>query len=199
MLTDMRLYRIGTAAVIILLAACAAEREVLIAKSAAVPAGVDFSGQWTLAGISADSLQRIAEAERKAAGGDEKIVLAAERQKRQGRSRRSDGAAVHVFIETGQNLKITQTPDGIFISFDRAVVEEYRFGEQREISVGPVIADRVSGWEGGTYVVETLDQENAKLIETFELGDNGQTLVRTLRVIDGEQIQLDVRQVFNRN
>jgi hypothetical protein len=103
-----------------------------------------------------------------------------------------------VFLQNGENLKITQTAAGIFISFDRAVVVEYRFGESREIRIGPVIADRVSGWEGETYVAETLDQNNMKLTERFALAGGGQVLRRTI-TLRGKNMQDEtIFQVFDR-
>jgi len=105
---------------------------------------------------------------------------------------------VHVFLEIGSSLKITQTPHALFISFDRAIVEEYRFGEKREISVGPVLADRVSGWEGNSYIIETLDQDGAKLIETYRLADGDRRMFRTILIIQNGQSQVDVEQIFDR-
>jgi hypothetical protein len=69
----------------------------------------------------------------------------------------------------GTALKVTQTGSGLFFSFDRSVVEEYRFGENREVEVGAITAERVSGWEGRSYVIETLDKDGAKLIESWQL------------------------------
>lgn len=103
-----------------------------------------------------------------------------------------------MFLEAGESLKVTQTEHGLFISFDRSVVEEYRFGEKREISVGPVIADRVSGWEGDTYVIETLDVDGAKLIETYRLFDNGRQLRRTIAIVHNDEEQLAIEQNFDR-
>src|SRR5690606_34674220 len=102
------------------------------------------------------------------------------------------GGLVHVFLQHGRQLKITQTQGALFISFDRAVVHEYRFGEQREVRVGPVVAQRVSGWEGESYVVETLDEERMKLTERFRLAAGGERLHRTivLRARNGESVTI---------
>jgi len=187
---------IRAAVLVVLLAVSAlggcASREVLQPKSAAVPAGIDFSGQWRLRADSADSVRRISEAERRSAGGDEAIRVSTTQ------SRKSKGTLVHVFLETGQALKVSQTEHGLFMSFDRAVVEEYRFGENREISVGPVVADRVSGWEGRSYVVETLDEDGAKLTETWSLADDGDTLLRRIVIGKGDRRELDLEQRFQR-
>jgi hypothetical protein len=105
---------------------------------------------------------------------------------------------VHVFLEHGRRLKITQTDLAIFISFDRAVVEEFRFGENREVAVGPVVADRVSGWEGDEYVVETLDMNGMKLTERFEFGENRDTLRRTIVLRGKNRESVTLVQEFDR-
>jgi len=181
-----------------MLAGCAAKEE-LIAKSAAVPAGVDISGRWLLRDESQDTVQQISDAELAAAGGKESIIAPSERKTQRSKNRSSKGTLVHVFVETGNSLKVTQTEFGLFISFDRAIVEEYRFGEKRMINVGPIEAQRVSGWEGARYVIETLDDDGAKLVETYRLDDGGNSLIRTIRIIEKGVNQVDVEQGFNRN
>jgi hypothetical protein len=180
----------------VLLGGCAT-REELIAKSAAVPAGVDLSGQWQLRPSSRDTVERIKDAELRAAGGAEGIPLSGSSQRRPQR-RFADGSLVHVFLEMGVALKITQTDYGLFISFDRAIVEEYRFGEKRRISVGEIQADRVSGWESNNFVAETLDMDEVKLVETYSLVDDGQTLRRTIVITNDKERPVDVTQVFDR-
>ncbi len=149
-------------------AGCSSSIE-LIPKSGAVPPRVDLSGRWTL--VSGDS---------------------------SGASRRATDELVYVFVRTGADLKLTQTAHGLFVSFDRAVVEEYRFGEKRIVNVGPVQAKRVSGWEGRRYVVETLDENDATLREEYWLGNGGDVLYRRARIIQNEQVLLDVEQQFRR-
>ena len=165
-----------------LLAACAS-REVLIPKSGAVPAGADLSGTWRLREDARSAERRINDAIRRTDGVNDRIILEPmdipDDRGRVSRPRRNAGGLVHVFLEYGKTLKVTQTAGGLFLSFDRAVVVEYRFGENREVQVGPVIADRVSGWEGREYVAETLDQDNMKLTERFSLV-NHHTLQRTI-------------------
>lgn len=177
----MRSTELLALACLVVLSACAAERDRLVPKSAAVPVGVDLSGQWQLHEDSADTADLISEAEQ------------ARRNER-----RSQSTLVRIFLETGESLRVTQTSDGIFISFDRAVVEEYRFGEHRDVNVGPVEAERVSGWEGSAYVIETLDSDGAKLIETYRLGDGGRELLRTIRIEQDDTIYLDSAQAFDR-
>jgi hypothetical protein len=188
---------LASLAAVSVVVACAS-REELVAKSAEIPAGVDLSGQWRLRADSRDTVARISDAEIAAAGGTESIIVPPKRGTGKARRHSSDGALVHVFLETGMALKVTQTDSGLFISFDRSVVEEYRFGEKRQISVGPVEADRVSGWEGNAYIIETLDADGAKLIESYRLHDEGRSLVRTIAIVAKGQTTLDVRQVFDR-
>ncbi|MEJ2128567.1 MAG: hypothetical protein P8X81_06940 [Woeseiaceae bacterium] len=184
----------GVLATFLVVAACAAP-DPLPPKSAAVPAGVDLTGLWTLREDSLNTNERIADAERRAAGAGESLIPKGS----QNRSRRtSDDSQVHVFLESGESLKLTQTEHGLFVSFDRAVVEEYRFGEQRTVNVGPIAADRVSGWEDGAYAIETRDKEGDMLFETYRL-DSADTMIRTVRIVDDGETTLNVRQVFDRS
>ena len=73
------------------------------------------------------------------------------------------------FWKFGESLRISQTDFGLFISYDRSVVEEYRFGENRLVSIGPIQAQRVSGWDGPVFVVETLDSDGSILFESWRL------------------------------
>lgn len=177
---------------VIALAACAAP-EPLPPKPAEVPAGLNLSGQWQLRQGDADALRQVSEIENRTSGGDASLLSRSGRDKRKAKP----DYQVHVFLEMGSSLKITQTNFGLFVSFDRAVVEEYRFGEQRLVSVGPIQAERVSGWEQGGYVIETRDEDGAILYEAYRLEDPD-TLVRTLRIDYRNASELDVRQVFDR-
>ena len=163
------------------LAACAS-KETLLRKSADPPADFSLSGQWDLVEDLDVILKQFEKAIRKTSGA----------RKRSGsrRSQTTAGGLVYVFLENGKSLKITQTESGLFISFDRSVVEEYRFGEAREISIGGAQAQRVSGWEGEQYVVETLGKEGMKLTERYQLFDNASRLKREviLRSKKGENV-----------
>ena len=105
---------------------------------------------------------------------------------------------MRVFLETGRRLKLTQTDSGLFISFDRAVVEEYRFGENRRISIGEVEAQRVSGWIGEHYVIETLDDDGVILREEYWLADAGRSLKRRVTIRRDEQVLADTSMHFER-
>lgn len=194
----MRAARFFGGALLVVIAACAS-REVLVPKSAEPPAGVNFSGQWKLRDDAADQRRLINRAIRETDGADDDRPIVPQTQPREGeRPRRNRGGLVHVFLEHGDRLKITQTPDGLFLSFDRAVVEEFRFGENREVRVGPVIADRVSGWDGDDYVVETLDQKGMKLTERFSLERDGSVLRRTIILRGKDMRQQTIFQYFDR-
>ncbi len=173
---------------------CAA-REVLIPKSAVVPAGMDLSGRWRLREERSNAL--LSAAERMAAEA-EGIPMPPKSRTEAPRPQQNRDSLVHVFLETGSILKITQTPDGLFISFDRAVVEEYRFGENRVVNVGPVEAARVSGWEAGAYVIETLDDEGNKLIERYSLREDGAILMRAVSILRKEKPALAIEQHYDR-
>ncbi len=182
----------------LLLGACASP-EVLEPRDGTVPAGTDFSGNWIMREISPAERRRIRDAIRKTAG-DDVAVLKAQRAA-QSRSRSSGsmkGGQVYVFLETGTALKITQTPYALFISFDRSVVEEFRFGESRMISVGQIEAQRVTGWEGKQLVVETLGKNGMKLTERFQLTDNGNTLQRQITLRSKKLEEETIVQEFDR-
>jgi hypothetical protein len=103
-----------------------------------------------------------------------------------------------VFLRTGSRLKISQTPYGLFVSFDRSVVEEYRFREHRLVNVGPIEADRVSGWVDGRYVIQTLDSDGALLEESYEPQAGGDELVRRISVTYGNENVLALEQGYDR-
>ncbi len=170
----------------LLISACAAP-EILAPRNGTVPDGVNLSGNWQIIEDESDGQRRLREAIRSTDGvrdGDLRRPQASG-----DRRQRVRGGLVYVFLETGRSLKVTQTPYGLFISFDRSVVEEFRFGERRTINVGAVEAQRVAGWEGNELVVETLDRNGMKLTERFGLAESGNLLVRkiVLRSKSGDQ------------
>lgn len=183
---------IGMAAawLVLMLGACAS-KPVLVPKSAVVPPGVDFSGQWLLR-----------ESEGSGADGERGPRLEPSLTQTKQRSRRSrssrNSSSVHIFLETGRSLKITQTDHGFFVSLDRAIVEEFVFGEHRTVAVGPIEALRVSGWEGARYIVETLDQQGAVLREEWRLDDSGDVLLRDISIVQRDKLKLSLQQQFDR-
>ena len=189
----------GTLALVaVAFAACVSQqRPLLTPVGDVIPAGVSLAGHWQLREGTDEAQRRIREAEYRSSGGLEGAAAPARRDR--SRSRRDDdGPSVYVFIRTARKLKITQTPDGMFISFDRSVVEEYRFREHRIVNVGPIEADRASGWEDGKYIIRTLDIKGALLQETYALDDGGQVLVRVVTVVYDDEELLSLRQVFDR-
>ncbi|MEX2125788.1 MAG: hypothetical protein WD795_18005 [Woeseia sp.] len=196
----MRSGKVALCLLLCLLGACAS-REVLIPKSGAVPAGVDFSGTWRIRNDAGGEQRRINEAIRRTDGVSDKDIfrppVLEDDRNRVARPRRNTGGLVHLFLETGETLKITQTGGALYLSFDRSVVAEFRFGENREVQVGPVLADRVSGWEGRDYVAETLDPNNMKLTERFTLL-NHHTLRRTIVFRSKSQEEETIVQTFDR-
>ena len=164
----MRLATLARFALPVLLAACGGGAE-LAPRPAAVPSGIDLSGDWVLRETSGTVPH----------------------------SART--SLVYAFLESGQALKITQTPAGLFVSFDRSVVEEYRFGENREVSVGEVTAQRVSGWDGAAYVIETLDREGDRLVDTYRLESGGGSLSRSIAIWSGERRKLALEYVYDRS
>ena len=180
-----------------LLAAGCSSSPPLEGKNASNVAAVDLSGDWTLRGGERAARPPIIDGEQPI--WIPKQTTPRQQQRQQQQRRRSKGTAVSVFLETGRTLRISQTDHGLFISFDRAVVEEYTFGENRVVSVGPIEAQRVSGWEGDSFVVETLDDDGARLTESWALADGGNTLVRRIAVFKKELEHFSTEQVFDRS
>ena len=175
----------------LLLAGCASAPPVLISKSAAVPAGVNLSGTWLLREGSGSM--------RLSTPGEPGIGQTPTAQRSRTKSRkRSSGMSAQVFLEFGKLLKITQTDHGLFISYDRSVVREYTFGENGLVSVGPIEAMRVSGWEDHTFVAETLDKDGTTLLEHWYLDGADDVLVRDILMRDGEKERFSLTQVFDR-
>lgn len=186
------------------LGACAAP-EVLTPRDGTVPNGIDLSGNWQIQAASARDQRRIREAIRKTDGvADDDLFGRNSSQSSQSRSRSrsgqisGSGGLVYVFLELGEALKITQTDHGLFISFDRSVVEEYRFGGSQVVSVGQVVAQRVVGWQDDTLIVETLDRNRMKLTERFRLIEDEQVLERTIVLRSKELEEETVVQLFDR-
>ncbi len=184
-----------------LLSACGTP-EVLLPKNAAVPAGVDLSGQWKMRPESMRDQPRINEAINRTDGVDNKTIMREMiRQQRHSATRRSGktkGGLVGIFLKTGDSLKIDQTPYALFISFDRAVTREYRFGENRPINVGQADAFRVSGWEGNSYVIETLGEKGMKLTDRFSLSGDRRLLTRYITLRSKEMEEVTIVQEFDR-
>jgi len=176
-----------------LVGACAS-KPVLAPRSGGNPAQVDLSGDWVLkegTALPENDEQQIRMPRR----AESTSVMT---QRHSGRQKRTKGSSVHVFLESGEALKVTQTDFGLFFSFDRAIVEEYNFGENIVVSVGPIEAQRVSGWDGQVFVVETMDSEGNVLAETWRLEDDGSNLVRDIAITEKGEPGFFSRQRFER-
>ena len=181
-----------------LVVACV-EPEVLQPRDGTVPVNVDLSGNWELQNDRRADRARLMEAVRNTDGIDEADIFRPPTRPSNGsRNNRIKGGLVDVFLEVGDSLKITQTEHALFISFDRAVVEEFRFGEYRIVNVGPIEAQRTTGWEGDELVVETLDKNRMKLIDRFRLVEAGDTLERRITFRSEEGATESIVQRFDR-
>ena len=78
------------------------------------------------------------------------------------------------------------------------MVEEYTYGENRTVTIGPIEATRVSGWDDQSFVVETMDDSGTILYETWHLQGNGEVLIRDMRISKGEKDSFVYQQVFDR-
>ena len=71
--------------------------------------------------------------------------------------------------------------------------------ENRAVSVGEISADRVSGWEGDAYVIETLDKDGTKLTDSYRVDSETDVLTRTSVIrTKNDTRQLSLQQVFDR-
>jgi len=183
----------------LILGACSGA-EVLQPRDGTVPAGTDLSGNWLMREIAPADRRRFTEAIQKARGAADDVTTLPQQsaQTRNRSSRSMQKGLVYVFLESGKALKVTQTPHALFISFDRSVVEEYRFGESRLVSVGQVQAQRVTGWDGTQLVVETLDKDGMKLTERFQLTNNGESMQRQITFRNKKLEQETIVQNFDR-
>jgi len=185
---------------IIALAGCG-NREMLVPIRNARPESVSFAGRWRMREDFEAMQAEIDRAISQTDGVDERKILRgmiASNSDRRSRSNRNVGGLVHVFLENGQSLRISQTDAGLFIAFDRSVVEEYRFGEARMLSKGGARVQRVSGWEGDAYVIETLDEHGMKLTERYELAAGGGELIRRITLRSADLESVTVEQTFVR-
>ena len=151
-----------------LLLAACGAKPTLITRPDPTPAGLDLSGNWVLAETSGVSQPGARE------------------------------TAVYAFYKSGKSLKVTQTDTGLFVSFDRSVVDEFRFGENRVVSIGPIDAERASGWAENGYVIETLDDDGALLIDTYRLTNEGESLRRTIELREGTKLQRSLQVDYDR-
>ena len=62
--------------------------------------------------------------------------------------------------------------------------------------MGAISAARVSGWEGLAYVVETLDEEGAKLVDAYRLQNGGRRLQRDIEIWHRDKKILGLVQEF---
>lgn len=163
---------------------------VLDPPSTRIPDDVDLTGYWSL---------QTAEGRAQPTGPADVLVIPQDRRAPVRRSRRSDpGSSARVFLRSGNELKITQAESALFVSFDRSVVEEYRFGVLRTVSVGPIEAQRATGWAGDTLEIRTLDDDGAMLTERWRLEDGGLRLVRDVTLEHKDETLMRGRQVFRR-
>ena len=173
--------------------------EVLLPRSATVPAGVDLSGQWQMRPESRRGQPRINEAINRTDGVDNQTIMREMmNRQRRGSSGETKGGLVGIFLKTGDALKITQTEHGIFISFDRSVTREYRFGENRPINIGQADAIRVSGWESNDYVIETLGEKGMKLTDRYSLSADRRRLTRQITLRSKIMEEVTIAQEFDR-
>lgn len=185
----------------IAIAGCSGSKETLQPiRSGNTPPGIDLSGSWVMQDDFEAMQQRLDRAIGQTDGVDERRILQGmlATEPRQRSSGRAEGGLVFVFLENGRNLRITQTATGLFIAFDRSVVEEYRFDEMRMVRTGGAVAQRVSGWLDDGYVIETLDEQGMKLTERYRLDAARDQLTREVTLRSAEKESVTIVQTFVR-
>lgn len=188
----MKIVQVSLVISYLALAGCGST-EILVPGESTAPEGVDFSGTWVLREKDSADERSIRQAIIRTDGGKQ-----SKSKRRSTTGRGKHVGLVDVFLETGRSLKITQTPHGFFVSVDRSVVEEFRFGEHRTVSVGGITGQRVSGWVGPVYVVETLDMNGMKLTERFSVSDDKQELQREITFRSRRNEEVTVVQRFDK-
>ena len=168
---------------------CNSKNITLEVNSSSAPTGVDFSGLWQFKDnhISSHLLKK---------NNPSKEYNANELKDLSRRQNSLANSLIKLFFESGKSLKITQTEFSLFISYDRSIVEEYSFGENRLISVGPIQAKRVSGWKNDSFVIETLDESGTLLSEDWHLQNDGMNLIRNIQITIGQTEIYRNRQFF---
>jgi hypothetical protein len=190
---------IASGLVVLGLGGCAGAPEPqLIPGQRTPPTDTDLSGYWRLRDEASDPLWQFARQGSIGPASAERVMRMTQEMRRTGRrSDRTRAALAQVFLETGVNVKITQTADGLFISYDRSVVEEYLFGEHRLATVGPVRAERASGWQGDAYVIETMDEDGVLLRERWQVVEAGAVLKRNVEFSESGEVVYAVTQTFD--
>jgi hypothetical protein len=183
------------------LSACGT-RESLARKSGTAPSASELTGRWTLV-ESFEATQRELDRAIGATNGVDEARELRRLSSAQSKGKRTPkpkvGGLIHVFLENGKTLKISQSETDLYISFNRSVVEEYHFGEARMIRVGEASAQRVSGWEDRQFVVETLGKKGMKLTERYYLIDDGTHLRRQIVLRSKEGEEFSIVQNFSRD
>lgn len=177
----------------ILVAGCVSHPE-LVPRPGGNPLQVDLSGHWELQNGGKRSVSNEQVIRIPPPVGVRRPTYDQPRIRRS----RPGGSALRVFLQSGNRLKVTQTDYGLFFSFDRAIVEEYNFGENRKVNVGPIEAQRVSGWDGRTFIAETMDEEGNVLTELWRLEEDGTLLVRDISIGNESEVEFSMQQVFVR-
>lgn len=190
---------------ILVLVGCAGGPQLKLTPGAAQAPAVDLSGYWRLENDAGDPLRQYSRQGFIGPRSTERVIRLTKEMRRAGttattagRNDRNRAALAQVFLETGADVKVTQTADGLFISYDRSVVEEYIFGEHRIATVGPISAERASGWQGSAYVVETLDEDNVLLRERWSLIEDGGVLQRDVEFFEKDERVFSATQFFER-
>lgn len=183
------------------LASCA-KKELLQPYPVTIPGGVDLTGEWIINASSSASEDAIRAVVEKLDGVSTRSIVnnpyASSNPRRRMQPKQVRGGLVDVFFDYAEQLKITQNEFALFISFNRSVVEEYRYGRLDRVNVGQVAAQQVAGWSGQAFVIETLDDSDMKLSERYFIDVRSGELVREITFRSHSHQQETLEQRFSK-
>ena len=157
--------------------------------SSAFPEQLELAGTWQLVDQQVDDRMRV--------GGPGLIIPRSQRAAISVDYRKEPGMLARSFLERGRLLKITQLDTALLISFDRAIVEEYRYDELRIASIGPIRAQRSSGFRGEALEILTLDEDRALLSERWQIVA-GDRLQRRVSITRKDKTLLGIVETYRR-
>ncbi len=182
--------RLLTIVCLTLLAGCASSLK-LPSPSGAFPSEIEFEGDW-----------RRVESREEDQMEPDRLNLPTSREatsRRTSGPRAKPGRKVRAFLEYGRQLRVTQLDTAVLISFDRSIVREYRYGEHRMTNVGPIVAERTTGFNGDVLEITTLDDAGGLMKESWRVRRNGRQLERRVTIVKGKRDLYSLRETYVRD
>ncbi|MEC9415712.1 MAG: hypothetical protein VYC67_03870 [Pseudomonadota bacterium] len=114
------------------------------------------------------------------------------------RPKKNAWGVAHLFFKNAKVLRITQTDYALYVDFNRSIVEEYNFGELKNVTIGKVSASRSSGWFSNQFQIDTLDSHGMKITEKYTISGDMNTLTRNIIFRDKNFNNSEIVQNFKR-